>query len=170
MEDWVILAVLIRPRGIRGEIVADTLAGGADRYKSLDEVTVLDPAGKVKAVYGLEDVWPHQGRLVFKLAGVDSMNDAEAFRGCQVVVPRSERAPLEEGAFYYSDLAGCLMVDDATGEPIGKVLGWVDTGGPGVLEVEGGLLVPFARSICVSIKPEEKLIRVTLPEGLRELF
>ena len=171
MEDWVILAVLIRPRGIRGEIVADSLAeaGSVDRYQNLNEITVLDPVGKLKGVYGLEDVWPHQGRLVFKLRGVDSMNDAEDFRGCQVVVPKSQRAPLEEGAFYYSDLAGCMMVDDATGDPIGTVLGWVDTGGPGILEVEGGLLVPFAKSICKAILPDQKLIRVTLPEGLREL-
>ena len=170
MEDWVILAVLIRPRGLRGEIVADTLAGGAERYESLDKVTLLDPDGKVKAAYELEDVWPHQGRLVFKFKGVDSMTDAEAFRGCQVVVGRAERVALEQGAFFYSDLVDCLMVDDQTSEPIGKVVRWVDTGGAGVLEVEGGMLVPFANSICVAIKPDEKLIRVRLPEGLRELY
>ena len=39
----------------------------------------------------------------------------------------------------------------------------------GLLVVEGGLLIPFARSICVEIDPAAKRIAVELPEGLKEL-
>jgi ribosomal 30S subunit maturation factor RimM len=45
-----------------------------------------------------------------------------------------------------------------------------DAGGSGVLEVEGGLLIPFARAICVAIEPEARRIVVDLPEGLKELY
>ncbi len=130
---------------------------------------VLDPGGKPKGKYKLEEVWQHQSRLVFKFVGVDSMNDAEAFRGCQVAVSSAERAPLEEGAFYYSDLVGCLMVDAESAEPIGKVIGFLENSGSGLLEVEGNLLVPYVKSILVEISPEKKLIRASLPEGLRDL-
>lgn len=130
---------------------------------------LLDSTGKPKGKHKLEEVWQHQARLVFKFDGVDSMNDAEAFRGWQVAVSAAERAPLEEGAFYYSDLIGCQMVDAESGQPIGKVIGFLENSGTGLLEVEGNLLVPYVKNILVEISPEKKLIRATLPEGLREL-
>jgi len=35
--------------------------------------------------------------------------------------------------------------------------------------VEGGLLIPFARAICVEIDPLAKRIAVELPDGLKGL-
>jgi ribosomal 30S subunit maturation factor RimM len=52
---------------------------------------------------------------------------------------------------------------------LGRVSGWEDSGGPGLLVVEGSLLIPFARAICVEIYPEAKRIAVELPEGLKDL-
>jgi hypothetical protein len=46
---------------------------------------------------------------------------------------------------------------------------WDEAGGPGLLVMEGGLLIPFARSICVDIDPAAKRIAVRLPEGLKDL-
>ena len=45
-----------------------------------------------------------------------------------------------------------------------------DAGCSGVLEVEGGLLIPFVRAICVAIEPEARRIVVDLPAGLKELY
>ena len=59
----------------------------------------------------VEEFWPHKGRLVLKFAGVDSMNDAEMLSGCELQVPRGERAGLEAGWTYISDLVGCTVFD-----------------------------------------------------------
>jgi ribosomal 30S subunit maturation factor RimM len=61
------------------------------------------------------------------------------------------------------------VIDRRTGESLGRVEGWEDSGGVGLLAVEGGLLVPFARSICVEIDPAVRRIVVELPEGLKDL-
>jgi ribosomal 30S subunit maturation factor RimM len=45
---------------------------------------------------------------------------------------------------------------------------WADAGS-GLLVLESGTLIPFARSICVDIDPAGKRIVVELPEGLKEL-
>jgi 16S rRNA processing protein RimM len=107
--------------------------------------------------------------LIFKFRGVDSISDAEPLAGAEVRVPLSERAPLEPGEFFQSDLVGCEVVDRRTGESLGRVSGWEESGGPGLLVVEGGLLIPFARAICVEIHTEARRIAVELPEGLKEL-
>ena len=57
-----------------------------------------------------------------------------------------------------------------------KVVGldpsWISwrEGGPGLLELEDGLLIPFVNDICVGIRPEAGRIEVILPDGLVELF
>jgi len=105
---------------------------------------------------------------------VDSIGDAETLAGFDVCVPAAERRPLPEDEYYYSDLVGCRMVDDAAGTPIGSVIGWRETGGPVLLEVDDGrggdpLMIPFVRSIFKKIDLAGREIRVDLPGGLLDL-
>ena len=69
----------------------------------------------------LEEHWFHKGGVVLKFAGVDTISDAEQLAGWEVQVPREQRAELEEGAAYVSEMVGC-EVWIAT-EPDSKLLG-----------------------------------------------
>ncbi len=84
--------------------------------------------------------------------------------GAEVRVPFTERAPLEPGEFFQSDLVGCEVVERGTGQSLGRVSEWQDGGGSGLLAV-GNLLIPFARAICVAIDPAARRIEVELPDG-----
>jgi 16S rRNA processing protein RimM len=166
---WVTVAVLGKPRGNRGEITAEALSSKAERYQSLKEVYLFPDSPSRRERLAVENVWVHGGVLIFKFAGIDSISEAEKLRGAEVRVPWSERAPLEPGEYFQSDLVGCEVVDHRSGESLGRVMGWDDAGGAGLLVLEGGALIPFARSICVDIDPERKRIAVDLPDGLKEL-
>ena len=161
---WVTVALLRKTRGNRGEITAVPLSK-RERYPTLHEVYLFG-AGKRCEV---ENVWFHRDTLIFKFRGVDSIGEAQKLSGAEVRVPASDRAVLEAGEFFQSDLVGCEVVERGTGRSLGKVTGWEDSGGPGLLVVEGGLLIPFARSICVEIDPATRRITVDLPEGLKDL-
>jgi len=163
-SEWVTIALLGRTRGNRGEITALPLSK-PERYQELREV-FLFPAG---ARYELESSWFHDNRLILKFRGVDTISDAERLAGSEVRVPSSARMALEPGEYYESDLIGCEVVEQDGGAVLGRVTGWLATGGAGLLEVSGGLLIPFARSICVAIDPEARRIVVDLPAGLKEL-
>jgi 16S rRNA processing protein RimM len=163
--DWVTVAVLGRARGIRGEVTAISFSK-PERYESLREV-FLFPEGSRREV---ESAWFHDNRLILKFRGVDTMSDAERLAGCEVRVPLGERIRLEPGEYFESDLIGCEVVERDGGASLGRVTALQDAGGSGVLEVEGGLLIPFARAICVAIEPEARRIVVDLPEGLKELY
>ena len=168
--EWVAVALLGKARGNRGEVTALALGGKPERYQALREVYLFGPGESgASRRYQVESTWFHNGTLIFKFRGVDTISDAEPLAGAEVRVPMSERAPLEPGEFFQSDLVGCEVVDRRTGESLGRVSGWEDSGGAGLLVVEGGLLIPFARAICVEIHPEMKRIAVELPEGLKDL-
>jgi 16S rRNA processing protein RimM len=141
-----------------------------ERFKTLRTVYVKGQP------YEVERVWYHKEQPIFKFRGVDSISAAEALKDSDVCIPASERLKLPEGEYFFSDLMGCSMVDDASGNSVGKVTGCQEVG-PGIpvlleVEVEGGseaVLVPFAGALLKKIDVEGREIRVTLPEGLAEL-
>ncbi len=165
-DAWTTVAVLTRPRGNRGELTAFSLSSKPERFVELRSVHLFGSG----AAFEVERVWDHEGTLVFKFRGIDSISDAEKLRGAEVRVPKSQRVELEVGEYFHSDLVGCEVRERASGRLIGRVTGWEEYGGPALLEVDDGrLLIPFVKAICVDIRPEERLIRVELPEGLESL-
>ena len=164
-DGWVAIAVLGKTRGNRGELTAVPLGGKPERFQALQEVFLFGSGTR----YEVESTWFHQGTLIFKFRGVDTISEAELLTGAEVCVPLDQRAPLEPGEFFQDDLVGCQVVDRRTGQKLGAVSGWDNGGGAGLLVVNGHLLIPFVRAICVEIDPAARRIVVDLPEGLKEL-
>jgi 16S rRNA processing protein RimM len=165
-SQWTAIAALVKPRGNKGELTAVSLSSKPERFAQLSKVHLFGDGSE----YTVERVWDHDGTLVFKFAGVDSINDAEKLRGAEVRVPFEERVPLDEGEYFQSDLIGYEIRDLAPGRLIGKVTGWEEYGGPSLLDVDDGrLLIPFVKAICPEVDPIARVIRVQLPAGLEDL-
>jgi 16S rRNA processing protein RimM len=167
LEDWVAIGRLWRARGNRGELLGELDSSDPEREQKLRQVA-LEVDGR-RQVMQVEETWRHDGRPVFKFAGIDSISDAEKWEGAEILVPASEVEPPEEGAFSYADLVGCKVLGDAE---VGVVTEVEEYGGAPLLKVEAAdgheILIPFARSICKVIDVASKTIRVELPEGLLE--
>ncbi len=180
-REWVTIAVLGKPRGTRGELFALPTTSHMERFAPGREFTLWfdGESGRAPLRMRLELAWNHNEKLILKLAGVDSMEEAGQLRGAELCLRAEEREPLPEGEFYYDDLKGLAVVDLATGERLGTVTGFTEGVGPGVLDIEtpvegarGGAevwQVPFAKEICVEVNLAGGEIRVRLPGGLREL-
>ncbi len=160
---------LLRTRGRRGELIAridSSQPGRAERLKSV----VLSVDGRERAA-AVEQLWYHQGRPIFKFAGIDSISDAELWEGAEICVPASEQVQPEEGEYLNDDLIGCTV--EAAGRTVGVVRAVDDYGSAPLLRVEtpegGELLIPFAHAICREIDVANKVIRADLPEGLTDL-
>jgi len=175
---WVAVVRLGRCRGLRGEIYGDVL-NPPESYGWLRRVWLRGAGGALLfdgKPLDVVEARPYKGRLILRFAGIDSVEAAHPLTGCEAVVPRGELPPLPEGEYYLSDLVGCTVVDRRTGAPAGTVTGWQDFGGSILLEMEpageagGGVVwIPFTRSICVEIRPGDRLLVVDPPEGLFEL-
>ena len=169
--EYVTIARVLRPRGNRGEVAAEDLSDGSERFGEGVSLFLTDPSGKRKGAV-IERSWKHQGRLILKFAGVDSISDAELLRGSEVQIPRGELGPPRAGEFYFDELIGTKVVEADSGREIGEVEDILDGGGPLLLQVRSGdreVLIPFAKPICVEVAPENGVIRVRLPAGLEEL-
>jgi 16S rRNA processing protein RimM len=119
----------------------------------------------------IEELWPHKGYLVLKFAGIDSISGAETLLGSELQVPANERAQLEPGWSYISDLVGCTVLDGD--REIGSVTDvQFGAGEAPLLIVKAGsnvYEVPYAEAYLKSTDLEHKKIYMILPEGMLEL-
>jgi 16S rRNA processing protein RimM len=168
---FVTVARLVRPQGNRGELAAEMESDDAGIFKLFPEVQLWDGGSRREAVH-VRNTWPHKNRLILKFDGIDTIDQARRVAGWQVQIPAEQRPPAPAGRFYVDDLIGCAVVERRSGRRLGEVSGLVETGAVPLVEVKAGnreILIPFAWSICVEVDPEQRVIRVELPEGLEEL-
>ncbi len=166
----VVVAEILKPRGIRGELLARSQTDIPGRLESLSRAHVRLADGSDVAVE-LERAWQHKQDWVLKFVGVDSIEQAEKFRSSELWVPMAERAALPDGEFFESDLLGLNVLDAITASELGVVEDVRQYGGPPLLSLkyEGReVLIPFVPAIC-NVDLPAKVIRVTLPDGLLDL-
>ena len=170
-EDLIVVARLVKTRGLRGEVVADLLTDFPGRFEHLESLIGIGPDQAQRSLQ-IEEQWFHGDRLVFKFAGFDRIEEAKQLVGFELAVPAAERMQLSEDNFYEWELAGC-RVETISGHYVGEVREILRTGGVEILTVVGpegrDRLIPMAGDICVEIDIENKLIRIDPPEGLLEL-
>jgi 16S rRNA processing protein RimM len=122
----------------------------------------------------LQDHWFHKGGVVLKFHGIDDITTAETLLRGEVQIPKQDRAPLEEGATYVSDLVGCELFENHGSEArkIGVVRDVDFSAGEAPLLVVQGdreYLVPYVESFLKSADFKAKRIEMNLPEGLLEV-
>jgi 16S rRNA processing protein RimM len=172
--EGVTLARIVRPHGLRGEVVAEVFTDFPERLADLKQVWLSDGRTPPRRVASLS-CRLHNGQAIFLLEGSHSMDDAERLRGLEIQVPLAERVKLSAGQYFVTDLIGCEVIEAGAAEPLGRVRDVPQAGaraaGTPLLAVEtaaGELLIPFAAAICTEIDVAARRIVVSLPEGLRE--
>jgi 16S rRNA processing protein RimM len=169
-DDLILVAHIVKARGLRGEVVADLLTDFPDRFEKLDHLTGIAP-DSVQRSLQIEGHWFHGNRIVFKFAGFDNVDDARQLVGYDLAVPAGDRVALPADSFYEWQLIGC-RVETISGAAIGEVQRIMRTGGVEILVVVNNdreVLVPMASDICVEVDVDHKLIKIDPPEGLLEL-
>ena len=169
MEDLVAIAKIVKPRGLRGEVVADVLTDFPERFESLNNVVGVFSDG-TRTELKIEDVRFQKGRVLLLVAGFDSIERAETLRDVEICIPESAVAELDEDEYFDWQLEGC-EVETIGGDAVGTVREVMRTGGTEILVVDNGTreyLIPFAESICPEVDIEAKKIRIDPPEGLLE--
>jgi 16S rRNA processing protein RimM len=140
------------PFGVRGWVKLRSHTDPPERL--LDHRSLLLGQGSVWQKYRIEASGRSGGALTVKLAGVEDRDQAQALRGAQVCVPRSELPPRDDKDFYRADLVGCEVVN-LEGVELGIVRHFMETPAQVLMVVRG------AREIWIPAVPQH-LRRVDL--------
>jgi 16S rRNA processing protein RimM len=165
-RDLVLVGRVVKPQGRHGEVAVACLSDRPDRFPTLRRAFVAGASGEPRELRVLR-AWPHKGRFVLKLEGVDSIEAAETLRDLELRIPEEELAPLPEGSYYHYQLAGLRVVDEQ-GSALGVVEDVVETGAEArVLVVRGEAgetLLPFAAGTVKSVDLAQRRLVVARPE------
>jgi 16S rRNA processing protein RimM len=166
--DLVTIGRVVKPQGRHGEVVVEPFSDDPERFPGLSRVYVPAPGGGAREVK-VTSCWPHKGRFVLKLEGVDSIDAAEAYRGIDLRIGEDELPALPEGSYYHYQLKG-LEVVDLDGKAIGRVHDLLETGAAVVLvikgEYEAETLIPLADEFVRSVDVAGGRMVVKAPEVL----
>jgi 16S rRNA processing protein RimM len=158
------LGTIIKAHGIRGEIA---VRADEDMLEDLlaNETLFLRRPGEEARPVKVESARPVSGGALLHLQGIESRDQADALRGSEVMLPRSQLELTDEDEFLTGDLIGLRAVD-----PQGRELGRVhEIGGAGEVPVlmirgRGELQVPLVDHFVKRVDLEAGEIVVAPPE------
>jgi 16S rRNA processing protein RimM len=176
-DEFVTIAKIVKTQGRIGEVAAELFTDFPEKFETRHRLFALDEKNQRRELQ-VEGFWPHKGQMILKFAGIDSINDAEPLLRSELQIPRSERAELEPGAVYVSELLGCSVVARYAGST--RELGVIaqiefSTGTAPLLIIKDAngkeYMVPFAEEFLAQdgVKLEQRRVEMVLPEGMLEL-
>lgn len=180
---YTVIAKVIRPQGRKGEVLAELLTDFPERFADRRSLLLLSPGQPPQPVTLLQHWLPvgkNAGRVVLHFEGIDSITAAESLATLEVAIPDSERAPLEDGSYYVSDLIGCTLTEEEHTLGIVRDVHFptdahgkrVEEATP-ILVVESPkgdeLLIPLAKAYLHKPDLANKRIEMRLPPGLLEI-
>jgi len=161
---------IARAHGNRGQVIVNPETDFPESRFRVGAELFVERRGAVEPIRVTSARFQHD-RPVIGIAGIETMNDAEALAGLELRVPAESLAPLPRGSFYRHDLVGC-RVETRSGENVGVVREVEGTAGGSrliVVGARGDVQIPLAVDICPTIDVAGRRIVVDPPEGLLEL-
>jgi 16S rRNA processing protein RimM len=160
-KDRVLLGVVAAPHGVRGLVriksfTEDPMAVAA--YGPLSDETG-------KRAYRVEALSAARGAVLARIEGVADRTAAEALRGLRLYVERERLPGTDEREWYEADLIGLSAVG-RDGRDWGKVTAFHDFGAGSVMELSGGVMLPFTDEAVPEIDVEGGKVVVEPPAGL----
>jgi len=170
--EFITLARVVKTQGRRGEVAAEMHSDVPGRFAAGMKFFVLPKSQDSRRELEVEDLWPHKGLLVLKFRGVDSIFDAELLIGSELQVLSTQRADLEPGWNYISDLIGCVVLDQS--REIGRIEDVQFGAGEAPLLMVANAVgkkfeVPFAEAYLEGVDTVQRQVRMNLPEGMLEI-
>lgn len=186
-QDRVQIGRVIKPHGVRGEVVVDATTDDPAGRFAVGTVLEGRQAGRTLSLT-VKTVRPHQGRLLVTFAEIPGRNEADSLRGLRFFA--DPVVDDEEDAYYDHELVGlrvlnvgAVSAEEATArayegaqpepEDIGEVVSVIRGPAHRLLEISldagGETAVPFVHAIVPIVDLDNEAIVITPPEGLLEL-
>ena len=157
----VLLGVVAAPHGVRGLVRIRSFTEDPMAIASYGALS--DETGQKQ--YRVEALSAVKGAVLARIEGVADRTAAEAARGLRLYVERSALPATAEQEWYEADLIGLAAVG-RDGRDWGKVIAFHDFGAGSMMEVSGGVMLPFTDEAVPEIDIAGGKVVVEPPAGL----
>jgi len=163
MSEDILLAAVIAPHGLKGEVRVKLFAAEATRLGAYGALHTRD--GRVLNVAHARDA--KSGEAIVSFAGIADRGAAESLKGAELLIRRDALPALDASEFYHADLVG-LIAYDSEDRQLGRVAAIHNFGAGDVIEIvrdDGdSLLLSFTRANVPIVDISSKRLVVAVTE------
>ena len=171
IEDCFYLGKIVKKHSFKGEVVIKLDTDEPDLYNNMESVFVK--LGNNLVPFFIEKSSLSKGTMLrVKFEDVSSEEDADAIMRSEIYLPLALLPKLTGNKFYYHEVMGFTVIDASFGE-VGIVKNINDTSAQPLFEIERGenvIFIPMIDDFIKKVDRENKVIEVSTPEGLIELY
>lgn len=160
----ILIGQIVRPHGIRGEVKIVSKMTWPDGFEIRGTLFLACRDQNYSIAGGR---W-YDDYAILRLSGVSDRDEAEALRGCEVLVNKDQMPELPEEHYYETELIG-LKVRTVSGKPVGTLKEVLHMPAQDVYEIStpsGSVLIPAVESFIKKIDLDNREMIVEPIEGL----
>jgi len=105
LEQFLNVGQIVNTHGVKGEVKVFPLTDDPMRFKKLKKVIIDNKDVQILSYKFQKD------RVILKLEGVDTMDDAIRLKGKYLKVSREDAVKLPKDTYFIADLIGCSVFD-----------------------------------------------------------
>ncbi|MDY7034739.1 MAG: ribosome maturation factor RimM [Thermodesulfobacteriota bacterium] len=161
---------MIRPHGLEGLLRIKSYAQSEKSFLNA-EVVFLKPVSEEPREYKVLSLKPHAGIFLLQLKGLNSIEDAEKYRGAQILINKDSLIKKDDDECFWYELIG-LRVYLNTGRYLGTIRHILSTGSNDIYivrEENTEVLIPAIHNVIEKIDLEENKMIIWEMEGLLDL-
>ena len=161
-QELIPVGTIVNAHGIRGEVKLNPVGFDPAFLAEFDRFCIGGKETEVRASR------VHKSVLLLTLPGVEDMDAALALKGKSVSI-YADDVELPGGEYFDVELEGCTVLDDATGEELGKLTRVLHYPAHKVYEVKGSreYLIPAVPGVFIaSVDIDAGVVRVHMMKGL----
>jgi len=166
-RDMISVGEICGTRGLQGEVKVLPLTDFPERFSGMKEIWI--DCGPKSGLYKIQSCRRHKQLLLFKFAGVNTVEAASELVKGRLQVSEDQLFPLPEDTYYVFQLLGLEVEDEERGR-LGQIKDILQTGANDVYvvvgEKYGEILIPAIKEVVRGIDLPNRKIKVKLLPGL----
>ena len=166
-QEYFEIGQIVNHFGIKGMVKVNPFTDDISQFEKLKSILLVKD-GKLSEVE-IEETKFSKNQVLLKLKGIDTVEEAEKYRGCYLKIARSNSKKLPKDTYFIADLLGLTVYTDEN-ILLGKVEDIYNSGANDiyVIKSEDGkqILLPGTKEVIKQIDLEQERITVHIIKGL----
>lgn len=165
------IASIVNTYGLKGQIKVISATDFPEERFAPGKPVIVMKAGEELARTTITEARLQKGTYLLKLAGYDTINQVEGFKGGALMIDQDQQQPLEADTYYYHQIIG-LKVETLEGQMLGTIVDILALGSNDVWVVrrpqanQSEALIPFIDDVVKEVDLDSGRVIIELMEGL----
>lgn len=168
-QDCFYLGRVAKPFSYKGELVLFFDVDELEEYLDLDFVYIDINKRLVK--YNIESIRPHANKVVVRFADV-TVEESNLLVGKDLYLPLEMLPKLEGNKFYFHEVIGYNVIDEAKGD-IGIIKEIYDNTTQPIMSIDNKgkeILMPIIDEVIKEVDRKNRVIKIKAPQGLIDIY